>query len=350
MRKKSSFYYFYLGLVAFLSISIISGLIVLRLFLKAYESGQPKSVVQNIFNEYIKTGEIYNYRQDYNFKLSKYETEGNLKKLLDGISLDGDVEINYSSQVPKGSDICFLIKSNGENVISIALSKNKEKGKFGIRGYKTDEIKFLGDVYRSVKLTFPSNASVSVNGKKLSEDDINVLPLPEIKDVDFGKDVISSCYCELSNLINGDPEITAESDSFDIVKTEEGYSVNQKFEQKFETEILDFALKGAQIYAAHMQDDKSLSELSKYVDSTSDFYKNVRNTIVSFSWDHDGYDFENVKCSSLQKHSDEIYSCRVSFTHVLKLGARRYRDQFNKQIYLRVNGNLMKIVDMQSIE
>lgn len=350
MQKKSAFYYFYLGFVILFFIAIIIGLFVLHSFLKTYESAQPKSIAQSICNEYIKKGKITELREKYGLRLSEYETDENFKNTFGKLLNDKDYQLNYSSKVPEGSDICFIVKQNKNSVLSISLSQNSKKGRFGIKGYKVDAVSLIGDFYKSVKITFPSNAEITVNGQPLSEKYINRLPLPEIKDVDFGKNAVHICTCELNDLLNSDVKIaTANGKGFVVTKNDNDYTVSERFSETFAKEIEEFAIAGSKVYAAHMQDDKPLSELSKYVDASSDFYKNVKNTIVSFAWDHEGYDFENVECQGIQKHSDSIYSCRVSFIHVLKLGSKRYRDNFDKRIYIRIDEKGKKIIDMQSV-
>lgn len=348
MAHKSKFFHYYIGFVIGFVALIIVGLCVFYSFLKNYEAAQPKSIAQNICDNYVKTGNAWGLKEDYAFSISDYETKENANKAFKSL-VGKDINLNYSSRAPKGSDICFIVKSDNENLMSIALKKKDKSGSFGITGYKVSEITLLRDVYKTAVISFPSDARFTVNGKKLAESDVKRLLLPKIKDVEFDKDVVYSCVATVDNLLSDSIDIKIESKDFDVVSSGNNYSVNQKFTDEFKGDIEEFAVKGAQVYAAHMQDDLGLGALSKYFDTSSDFYKNVKNTIVNFAITHDSYEFIDVECTEFAKHSDKIYSCRVKFTPLLKLGARQYKDAFDKRIYLTVDKNDKKIIDMQSV-
>ncbi len=349
MSQKSKFFRFYIGFVIGFVLLIIIGLCVFYSFLSAYEAAQPKSIAQNICDKYIRTGDVWGLKENYELNISDYETEENANNTFKKI-VGKSIELNYSSRVPSGSDTCFIVKSDKENLLSIALKKNEKSGSFGITGYKVSQITFLKDVYKSATIYFPSDAEITVNGNNLAKSDAQKQPLPKINNVNFDDTVVYTCTAEINNLFDSDIKIDVRSKEYDIVRDGNNYTVNQRFTDDFKNEIEDFAIKGAEVYAAHMQDDLGLGALGKYFDTSSDFYKNVKSTIVNFAIDHDSYDFENVECTEFAKHSDKIYSCRVKFTHVLKLGARRYRDNFDKRIYIMIDKSGKKIIDMQSVE
>lgn len=348
MQQKSGFFRFYIGFVAVFVLLLIIGLFVFHSFLKTYELAQPKSMAQSICNDYIKPAKIKELREKYKLKLSDYETEKNAKKALSDIVSGKNLEVNYSSQSTEGSDICFIVKAKDKKIMRIALSKNIEKGRFGIRGYSVDEISLLDSVYKTVKITYPSNADLTVNGKKLNKKDVRESTLPEIKGVKFGKGTVYTCSAVIENLINANVNIEVSGKDFDVTKDGNDVSISQKFDDAFKKDIENFAVAGAKVYADYMQDHSSLGQLSKYVDSSSDFYKNIRGTIVSFALNFNVSEYEKLGCSDFTKHSDEIYSCRVKFIHIMKQGAKVYKDNFDKRVYLRVTKDGKKIIDMQS--
>ena len=347
-RRKSKFFYFYVWFVSIFILLIVAGLFVLHSFLVAYESTQPKSISQNICDEYIKPVKITELKENYNLKLSDYETDENAKKAFSKLISGKELTVNYSSRLPKGSDQCFLVKSGDKSIMQIALSKNKFKGKFGMTGYTVNEISLLDDVYKSVNIVFPSNAQLKVNGRKLSKSDIKESTLPEIKDVKFGEGTVYTCTAEINNLLNTDVEVKASGTDFEVKKTGDGFTVSQKFDEDFRKDIEDFAIDGAKAYAEYMQDNGSLGQIARYIDTNSDFYKGIRGTIVRFALSFNSSSYENLECLGFTKHSDEIYSCRVKFAHAMKQGVKIYHDYFDKRIYVRVNNGGKKIIDMQS--
>lgn len=349
MRRTDRFRYFYIGFVTVFTLLIVIGLMVFHSFLKAYEMAQPQSMAQSICDNYIATANIKELKENYKLKISSYETDKNAQKAFSNIISGNKLTVNYSSQTPKGSDICFYVNAKDKDVMQIALSKNKKPGKFGITGYSVDEISFIDDVYKKVSVTFPSSAKVTVNGKKIAKGDIKESSLPEIKNVDFGKSAVYSCTAEIKNLINTDVKVTATGGDFEIQKSDSLVSVTQKFDSTFKKNAEDFALAGAKVYANYMQDAGSLGAVAKYVDTSSYFYERIRGTIVVFALSFNSSSVENLEITDFTQHSKDIYSCRVKFVHVLKSGAKIYRDNFHKRIYLRIDKNGTKIIDMQSI-
>ncbi|MBR4911038.1 MAG: hypothetical protein IKZ47_06945 [Clostridia bacterium] len=353
MKKIGIFYWIYFGFIALFLILLIAGLSVLRNFLKTYEAAQPKNIAQDICDEFIKYGKVEELKDKYNLKLSDYEDIEKAQKVLEEAVAGKKLEVFHSSRTPEGSEICFSIKADDKAVAFVALSKSDKKMAFGLQGYSVDSIFFSNDLYKTVSVIFPSSATVCVNGKTASKEDIISASLPEIRNYTFGEDAVYQCLLQIPDMLCATAQVTVEADDaseYTVSKTEDYYSVEQRFSDDLTAEIVDFALEGAKVYAAHMQDAASLAAVAKYVDTKSKFYESLADTITRFAWKHDSYSFENVECSSLMKHSEEIYSCRIKFVNVLKLGSNISKDPFDKRVYVRVSGKTKKIIDMQRIE
>ncbi|MBR4762302.1 MAG: immunoglobulin domain-containing protein, partial [Clostridia bacterium] len=251
MKKGSLFYYIYFGCVIFFVLLVTVGLIVLHSFLKTYEAAQPKSIVQNICEQYLKDGKLVELKNQYNFNLSDYETDKSAESAFAAFTGGKELNIYHSSQVPEGSELCYAIKTESNPVALIALSKSEEKFKFGISGYKVDSIKLNEKMLKSVTLTFPSNAKISVNGKKLLNKDIVNSSLPDIKDVTFGDDAVYSCSAVLDNLLDSNIKVTVEGgEDWNVIGGENSYAIEQRFSEELTKQIKDFAIEGSKVYAA----------------------------------------------------------------------------------------------------
>ncbi len=349
MARRDYFYRIYFGVLAGFALIIVIGLSVLHSVLKTYEAAQPKVVAQKICDDYIITGKLWMLKNKCKLNISDYETKENIEKTFSELVSGKDFELNHSSQVPKGSDLCYTVKSGDENYFSIALVKDSKKGKYGIRGYTVSEISVVKDIYKTVNISFPSSAKVTVNGTPIKDGDIEHLPLPKINDFDFGENAVHPCYATISGLLNADINIKASGDGFEIQKSDNEYAVSQIIDEQLKKETGEFAISGAEVYAAHMQDEAGLGALNKYFDTSSDFYKNVQATLTRFALSSDTSSYEDVQCGEFQKYTDTVYSCRVKFTYVRKLRAQVYKDYFDKRVFLRVDGNGKKIIDMQSV-
>lgn len=65
-----------------------------------------------------------------------------------------------------------------------------------------------------------------------------------------------------------------------------------------------------------------------------------------FVIDHNGYRFDDVFVGEFYGYSDDVFSCRVSFTHVLTAGAQEYKDYFDSTIFFRRVDGTFKICGM----
>ena len=78
-------------------------------------------------------------------------------------------------------------------------------------------------------------------------------------------------------------------------------------------------------------------------------FKSVYSTAnILYRTTMDPNDFEDIAFSEAHKYTDNLYSCRVKFTHILKLGQRTYKDYFDKYVYIEKVGNSLKVIDMQT--
>jgi len=75
-------------------------------------------------------------------------------------------------------------------------------------------------------------------------------------------------------------------------------------------------------------------------------YVNLRTSETYFVIDHSSYAFEDVKTSEFYAYDENTFSCRVSFTHVLKrYGSKDYRDYIDMTLYLHRIGDTYRIYD-----
>ena len=125
------------------------------------------------------------------------------------------------------------------------------------------------------------------------------------------------------------------------------YTVAQDIEAGELEALKNHALNASQGYAKFMQEDASLGSISHFFDTSTEFYKYVRKTEL-WVWTHTGYRFEDITFGEAHKYNDNLYSCRVTFTHILTWGNNVYKDYFDKYIYIEKTANGLKVIDMQT--
>lgn len=108
----------------------------------------------------------------------------------------------------------------------------------------------------------------------------------------------------------------------------------------------DYVLKAAEEYSKYMENDSWWGGISQYFDPSSEIYESARTSLTMFVIDHNGYRFDDVFVGEFYGYSDDVFSCRVSFTHVLTAGAQEYKDYFDSTIFFRRVDGTFKICGM----
>ena len=170
--KKSLFYKIYFAVIALFVVVLTVGLLMLSSWLKDYEARQPENVVKDVINMYIKDGKFCEMRDNAGLKLSTYETSDTAKAFFNSFIKDKTVTFASVSKRAEGSDLGFGISADGEKFMNVYLKKTAD----GV--YELFSAEFEDTIYKTIKITMPSNAAISINGKQLDQEARNDLTCP----------------------------------------------------------------------------------------------------------------------------------------------------------------------------
>lgn len=349
-KPKTLFYKVYLTVIIIFAIMLVFGLIIFRDVLEKYENSQPDTTVSKIITEYIENGNTYALKDAYNLAVSDYETEQTVNEAVKQLTNGKKLTVATLAKKAEGYDDAYAIKADDQKLMLVYLNKSKKKDSYGIQGYDIAKVEFSNKVYSEFTVTMPGDAEITVNGVKLKDTDRKTDKIPKLPSDMNSDNLAGKQTCTISNVLGKDIDIKATTDGKELTVTKDGnsYHVVQKLDNAEADKVSEYAIQAAKAYAAYMQDDSYLGAVAKYLDKSTDFYENVRTSLVTFAWDHDSYKFTDVTSDEVHKFSNELYSCRVKFTQVLKLGTTEYRDYFDKYIYVRTSSNGYLVVDMES--
>lgn len=351
MAKKPLFYKIYFCVIAVFVAALTAGLFVLHSFLKTYEASQPESAVNTLIEKYLEKGDIYSLKEKYSLKLSDFETEENANAAFKNLIGDSKDLKLYKTVTPSGYDLAYCIKSNDTRILNVYLSKDKKYGKFGLSGYTVSLTALPESMYKTATVHTYSLADTYINGKKADGKLLQNEQLPKLPKMAISGNINYKQSAKFEYLLNENIKLTAKYNGSDLeTEIKDGVYFVKGVYDDLSKECKNTAIEAAKAYTAYMQNDTSFANVSKYLLPDTEFYKNVKTSMVIFAWEHNGYEFENVKSGDIHKFTDNLYSVRVSLTQVLKLGAKRYRDNFDKYVYLIKTDNGFKVVDMQSAE
>ena len=351
MKNKPLFYKIYFSVIAVFLVLLIIGLFVLNSVLSVFEAAQPKAIMNTIVTEYLQKGNLYGAVEKFGIPISVYENKKDADIAFEQIIANKKLTVASSGKKLAGYTEVYNVKAGEESILTFYLKKAAKGGKFGIKGYEVGVAEFDSSVCKKYEIYVPSNVKLTVNGVEVKKEDRINNELPKILTDKIGdKEVTTLQTVKLENMLSEKLVVKAfAADGTEVEVTENNgiYIVSQNLDAGELDNLKNHALNASQGYAKFMQEDASLGSISHYFDTTTEFYKYVRKTEL-WVWTHTGYRFEDVSLGEAHKYTDNLYSCRVTFTHILTWGNKVYKDYFDKYVYIEKTANGLKVIDMQT--
>ena len=351
MKTKSLFYKIYFSVIAVFLVLLMVGLFVLNSVLSVYEAAQPTGLMDIIVTEYLQKGDLKGAVDTYNIPISAYENKDDINDAFKSIIGKKKLTVSSSGKKLEGYNVVYNIKADDESILTFYLKKAKRGGKYGIKGYSVGMAEVDSDICNKYTIYVPSDTKLVINGVEVKKEDRIDNKLPKILTDKIGENsVVTLQTVKVDNIISDKFEVKAYSaDGTEVAISENNgvYTVEQGIAAAEFDALKNHALNARQGYAKFMQEDASLGSISHFFDTSTEFYKYVRKTEL-WVWTHTGYRFEDVTFSEAHKYNDNLYSCRVTFTHILTWGNNVYKDYFDKYVYIEKTANGLKVIDMQT--
>ncbi len=349
MKIKSKFYKIYFSVLAVFAVMLTALLILLVGWLGNYEKAQPETIVNGIIETYLNQNNIYGAQEIAPLNISDYETPENVNSVISAAIAGKNLIASSSASRIEGSDIAYTVKADEQKIMNVYFKKTETSSDI-LAKYEVISISFDNALYKSATVTMPEGSEITVNGKPINKEDIKKAELPNIPKKYKSNDIEGNVYLTLSNLLNDNINVKATSNGKELKITKNGdqYIVAANIDAQLMSKIAEFATEASKTYSAYMQEDSSLTAIKKYFATDTDFYENLRTSLVIFALDHEGFRFDDVKTHSIDKLSDNIYSCHVTLTQVLIRNGKEYKDYYNKNVFICVNGDKMSVIDLQS--
>lgn len=348
IKKLPLFYKIFFAVLLVLTAAAAVGIWVLNGILADYEAVQPKHVADGIFQKYYVSRDFESLAKKCAAG-NAFEPSAEVAKYLHE-KYDG-AEMTCTSGKSDDGRPTYIVKVGDYKISSFSLKESAEKTKRGWTQYEEGDFVIYYDT-ESVSVTAPEGYSVYVNSVLLDESYVAEEGLPGEGDEllpDGVEGVRYTRFC-VDGLIN-EPEIKVESPRGEACEAayseeEKTYLAKPVFDAELEKEYRDYVLKAAQEYSKYMESDSWWGAVAPYFDPESDVYESARTSLTMFVIDHDGYRFDDVFVGEFYGYSGEVFSCRVSFTHVLTAGAQEYKDYFDSTLFFRLVDGTWRICGM----
>lgn len=351
MKTKSKFYKIYFSVVAVFLVLIAAFLLFLSNWLENFEAQQPETMTNTIIEDYLKSDNFYSIKGLATLSVSPYESKENINKVV--AEAVKDKKLTYSSTASRieGCDVAYTIKADNKKIINVYFKKTADSSQMFNR-YEIISISFDSSLYKSVTITMPEKCEIKINGVLLGKEDIKTLSLPEIPKNYKSENLKTDSFVTIDNLLSEEPlvEATQNGVKLEVFKKDTQYRIADNIDDDLSDGLSSFAIEASKTYSSYMQLDATLQDVNKYFATDTDFYTNLKTSLVIFALDHESFDFEDIKVHSIHKFSDNLYSCHVSLTQVLVRRGSDYRDYYNKNVFIYVDGDKMKVINLQSTD
>ena len=353
MTKKPIFYKIYFAVIALFLVLLTVGIFWLNGWLKSYEAAQADNIIADFVENRLKTGDVSYIRKNCNITVSEYEKEENVDNLFKSFSANKEKlsTVVYAFK-PEGCDLAYTVKIGEQRVLNVYLKKQSGSNSF-LPKYAIMGVEFDKSCYKTVTVSVPQNVEVTINGKKLDQkyrkyEEISSFVANYLKN----ENAIIQQTAVIDNLLDDNVTVAATMNGKAVEVSQNGnvFSVQSAIEDDIKAKIQSVATEGSKKYASYMQTDATLQEVAAYFDTSCDFYKNIRSSYTDHILEHTLEGFADLDNSEIYKYSENIYSCRVKFTMVLKRNGMTYKDPYNKYVFVRKEGNTFKIIDVKNPE
>ena len=332
MRTKRHFPVFYtiyfLLLIAF-AIGLKIGSDKLDAYISEYNQGLPETVSERFFEGTYKNLDVDKIIQMSGITHGEFETDEDIK---DFVRQQFSGELTYTSISSSGDEKKYIVKSGDYKVSTFVLSPD-EKGDYFPASLEVHLPKTFERQY-----TIFSGSTLTVNGITVTDEHIlaridydNMKYLPE------GTPKLEWITYSVGGFTH-EPEAKVIDRNGNVAAMEDvdGILCEVLMYDPPEEEIIEHILEGAKIYAVHMQNDASKSEVLPYFEKGTELYDNIKSIETSYVYDHSGYFFENESVTEFMRYDENTVSMRIAFTHVLTQHSQEdYRDDTDITYFAR---------------
>ena len=301
---------------------------VIRMLLAEYEGAQPKYVAEQAFETYFSP---INY--DKLLSEARYDAglaaDDAVREYLE--TEIGGSELTWSVGSAAGQ-IKYIVKAGRKLIGSIWLTAAPETTKHGFQTYEFSyvELNLRPESLPGGVITFraPADCTVTLDGVELTAEqrtesylephalkyypegvsglEYAVYSLPDLKELPR--------EISVKNPLGGESEVTFDRET-------NAYFAGPAYSQKLADEYGQFVVDAVEGYAAYMNraPGSGLSKIRKYFDRSSDLYKAIQLAEKDLYINRAPYrnEFTDLEIGEFYAHSEDMFSCHISFTLVL---------------------------------
>ncbi len=308
--------------------------------LQEYEDSQPKYVAENFLESNFNSSVGKACAQLFASQISAYESAESITAYFDDVT-EGQQFGLQSVSNGIGDDLQYVIKCDNKKFVTFSVVKSGEKTEHGFDLYRLSDALLNEKLLNTYSIEIPVGYSLTVNGIAAEARDCLSDRIETESQMFMPEGVDGIVYTTYTfTKLCGTPVFTVTAPNgkaCEIVQKEDGvYRANIVYDDTLAAEYAEYVIEATKAYACYLQKDAAFSKVGKYMDPTSQLYANIKSSPNWMVIDHTGYAFEDVVASEFYAYSRDVFSCRVTLTHILKYPRLEdYRDALDITWYLR---------------
>ena len=331
---------------------------VVRELLAEYEDAQPKYVAAEVFETYFSPIDYDRLLAEARYDAGFASVETVREYLETEI---GGAELTWSAGSSGGqTDVKYIVRAGRKQIGSIWLTAAPETTRHGFQSYVPSyvELNLRPEAIPGGVLTFtaPADYTVTLDGVRVTAEqrtgsyldpdalehylegvsglEYAVYTLPGLKELPR--------EISVKNPFGGESEV-----SFD--REASAYFAGPAYSQELADEHSEFIISAIEGYAAYMQQvpGTSFNGIRKYFDPDSSLYRAI-SAAGRDLWmvtTPTGNEFQDVEVDQFYAHSEDIFSCHISFTQVLLRSRDKDYDAVDMYVFVRRTGSGWRVYE-----
>lgn len=348
--KKKQFPVFYICLIVFVVLTVIAtqiGKSYLKDILTEYEDSQYKYVAEDFFESNFNNSNGETLATLFESQIPRFETKENfakyLSKITDGQPFSLQLTTSGLNEEKLYNVICGDVK-----FATFTLEKASEKSEHGFDLFRPSTPVFNEKLFNSFSIEIPIGYTLKLNGNIVDDSYClgDRIPTKSHEFMPEGIEGITYTTYTFDELcIEPSFEVFSKEEKPCVISVKDNgvYFADIVYNEELANEFSEYVIEATKAYACYMQKDAYFGKVSKYLDSSSQLYTNLKTSPNWMVIDHQGYDFEDAVAGEFYEYGEGVFSCRVTLVHVLKYPRLEdFRDTIDMTWYLReVNGKYL---------
>jgi len=324
-RKKKKFYIFYPVFLVVL-LACVWGIFVIcqeiHDKLAIYEASLPKYVAEDFAQMFMDRDfeRIYSYQDPAEFVGENSET---YTAYMNELTKDGEMSWSESYSISEDEKV-YTVRLDGKRLFEFALAKGSQKDANGYDQWSLGRVKTFGITTAMHTVKAPSNATVYVAGKALTDTDViesgiivedeEFLLNDEAKSPKMSVWQYEVCFTQ--------PEVRvvdAKGNECVLTIDENGNAeaaINSDDEIKAAAE--ERVVEIVKAFANFTSEDLSQYKMLKFVRKGTNGYEKIETFDNNWFGKHDGFAFENIVTDNYMAFSEDTFACDIRFDYIIE--------------------------------